>query len=527
MVPGDDRVIGAIDCSHAALEGIRWSDCKFRSDANFTAASFTGEVDMRGARFERRAGFSRARFHCPVYLSGASFRHDGHFWQAHFGDIAIFEETTHVGDADFSDTIFNSAGRFNGTAFRGTTNFYGASFDAEAEFRQCVFGRDAIFDNSKIDRHAKFEQCGFDGTLSFKNSVIGLQAQFGQCRFDRDVSFTGSTIKSDAIFFRSYFAGDAGFDGVITDCLNLSLSTFSGRSHELSVAPTSDGQPYAEKIVLWMLRARIESDTVVVLGENCHLDASRLVVRAPLTVVAMRPDCPGSLISVLDADITAPFRVGRHIDLSGTTFGDHDLTTMTLASTDTLPRTSVVRALLGRKAVPPWVFRLPQGRRILKADLCAEGSSPDLHTLERNYRDLRRQLEASGNTHGANDFYFGEMEARRRRLPRASPRRWLLWLYRVSSGYGTMAWPTIVWWQIIVVVATFLLLLNGIDITEDRSYSWSEVWRFALEGSLSLFRPTTAPLLSLPETIIMVILRILGPVLLALAAIAVRNQTKR
>lgn len=178
------------------------------------------------------------------------------------------------------------------------------------------------------------------------------------------------------------------------------------------------------------------------------------------------------------------------------------------------------------RGLPNLVGQLPQGRRVLSTDQEADGED-NLRTLEHNYRDLRRQLEATGNTHGANDFYFGEMEARRRRLPRTSPRRWLLELYRLVSGYGTSAWPALLVWQLAVIAATELLLVGGVDITEDRAYTWSEVWRFTLEGSLSLFRPTNAPLLSISETMIMIAMRILGPVLLALAALAVRNQTKR
>jgi hypothetical protein len=151
----------------------------------------------------------------------------------------------------------------------------------------------------------------------------------------------------------------------------------------------------------------------------------------------------------------------------------------------------------------------------------------DLAILERNYRDLRRQLEATSNTHGANDFYAGEMEARRRQLPLLSGQRWILELYRAVSFYGTRVIRAVVAWQVLVLAGAALLLANGISIEADRSYRKVEVWRFALEGSLSFFRPTTAPLLSISETLIMIGLRILGPVMLALAALAVRNQTKR
>jgi len=482
MLLDDDRRVGAFDCSHSVLGRMLWDGCEFTEDAAFDRAVFGGELDLRGCCFRGRAGFSGARFQGPTYLHGASFERSANFQSAEFAEEANFEEATFAQTPDFSEVSF------------AEVRFDEATFSIGARFNAAVFGS-----------NASFNRCVVGGDLSFDRAVFAGEAHFDGARL----------------------SGDVSFDAVSAEELSLTRTTFNGTSHEVLVTSTTDPPPGSlPDVALWLLRARIESDTVIVLGQHCSLDAARVVARAPVTIVAERPDRAGALTSVKEADITAPFRVGRHVDLSGTDWGDHDLTKISLAGTDTLPRTGLAYAALRSPRAPSWTTGLAAGRRALPTESTAS-STTELQTLERNYRDLRRQLEADGNTHGANDFYFGEMEARRRQLPLRSPRRWLLETYRMVSGYGTSIWPAIVTWQVLVLVATRLLLVGGINITEDRSYQRGEVWRFALEGSLSLFRPTNAPLLSVPETIIMVALRILGPLLLALAAISVRNQTKR
>lgn len=468
MLPDHDRHIGPVDFSHSILERCLWAELTFESEAAFDYAAFVAEVDLRGAQFTSRAGFNEARFRGPVYMSGASFQQSARFNKTVFKDIANFEDTT--------------------------------------------FARTPVFDDAQL-REARFDNAVFEAGAKFNRTRFEAMASFTDCDFGGDLLFDGSVFGSEAHLDRSRFAGDVSFDRVIAEELSLTQTTFAGTNHEVLVTSSTevpDGM--IPDVGLWMLRSRIESDTVFVLGKECSLNAARLVVRAPVTIVAERPDRRGALTSVKEADITAPFRIGRHLDLSSTEWGDHDLTTITIADTKTLPQS---KSLLG-----PHRRRLANDRR--------GASATEVAVLERNYRDLRRQLEATGNTHGANDFYYGEMEARRRQLTISDPRRWLLELYRMVSGYGTSPWRPIVTWQLLVLAAGRLLLIGGVDVGDKPLvHSKLQVWRFALDGSLSFFRPTAAPLLTIPETLIMVSLRILGPVLLALAAIAVRNQTKR
>jgi len=152
----------------------------------------------------------------------------------------------------------------------------------------------------------------------------------------------------------------------------------------------------------------------------------------------------------------------------------------------------------------------------------------DPSVLERNYRDLRRSLEAAGNHSAASDFFYGEMQARRRQLKGLGPERMLLSTYHLISEHGTRAWRSLVSWFLLSLVASDMLLLNGLDLIADGEYvSRSQAWKFVLAASTSIFRPQSAPYLSSAETVIATAVRILGPALLAIAAIAIRHRTKR
>jgi hypothetical protein len=52
------------------------------------------------------------------------------------------------------------------------------------------------------------------------------------------------------------------------------------------------------------------------------------------------------------------------------------------------------------------------------------------------YRALRKGREDGKDAPGAGDFYYGEMEMRRRSAPLGE--RWILWFYWLVSGYGLL-----------------------------------------------------------------------------------------
>ena len=159
------------------------------------------------------------------------------------------------------------------------------------------------------------------------------------------------------------------------------------------------------------------------------------------------------------------------------------------------------------------------------------------------YRDLRKALEDAKDEPGAADFYYGEMEmrrlaARKARTPdtdddepkgRRPPwtERGLLYAYWAVSGYGLRAWRALTALAILLVGCAVLFTRPAFVkvIPED----FAKSLEFTARESLTLTRAAGPPLLETSGvgTALDIALRLLAPLLLGLAVLAVRGRTKR
>ncbi|MCX5215374.1 hypothetical protein OG689_40055, partial [Kitasatospora sp. NBC_00240] len=172
------------------------------------------------------------------------------------------------------------------------------------------------------------------------------------------------------------------------------------------------------------------------------------------------------------------------------------------------------------------------------------------------YQQVRRAFEEAGNEPDAADFYYGEMEMRRldRRRPRAERR--LLGAYWLVSGYGLRASRALAWLLAAMAASLLLLVLFGLpDDTPDprstgtyaagsvrlttrtpepvltlpweRRVTGARVGRAALVVVNSVVFRSGGQNLTLPGAVVEMASRIGEPVLLGLAALAVRSRVKR
>jgi hypothetical protein len=121
---------------------------------------------------------------------------------------------------------------------------------------------------------------------------------------------------------------------------------------------------------------------------------------------------------------------------------------------------------------------------------------------------------------GAADFYYGEMEMRRWSAP--WPERGLVWIYWLMSGYGLRVMRPILFWGALVAVGMYCMTVDGFDggpSTLPRALLFSI--RATLPGVATLEK-----LKPLGQTV-EVVLRVLGPLAIALAAIAIRGRLVR
>jgi hypothetical protein len=192
------------------------------------------------------------------------------------------------------------------------------------------------------------------------------------------------------------------------------------------------------------------------------------------------------------------------------------------------------------------------------------------------YRDLRKGLEDAKDEPGAADFYYGEMEMRRLAARRSRHQRndnsgrakgrrpsWterrLLDAYWAVSGYGLRAWRAVTALTILLVGCAALFMLSGFahlpapsqqvasvnlrtgavqyaPITQPSGETGTTAavpfgtsLKFTSTESLTLIRASGTPLLETTGagTVLDMALRLLAPLLLGLALLAVRGRIKR
>ncbi len=148
------------------------------------------------------------------------------------------------------------------------------------------------------------------------------------------------------------------------------------------------------------------------------------------------------------------------------------------------------------------------------------------------YRQLRNNLETRKNRPASGVFYRGEMNARRADARQSG--RWVEWLvltgYQWMSGYGLRVGPPLAWFAAIALLASVALHTGGLDLEKatDKVYaaSFIESVLFTLRTMLSFFSPPDAEI-GVPEQVLQLGLRFVGPILLAQIILAVRERVAR
>ena len=159
------------------------------------------------------------------------------------------------------------------------------------------------------------------------------------------------------------------------------------------------------------------------------------------------------------------------------------------------------------------------------------GSSPearqaDAALLSVLYRQLRRGLEEARDEPGASDLYYGEMEMRRFSTS-AWDERWLLTAYWLVSGYGLRASRSVFALTGLILAAAEGFQRVGFGHSAHHP-GYVDCLLYATGSLLSLdFSGHLPTVLSDWGQVFRMFLRVMGPVLLGLGALAVRGRVKR
>ena len=167
--------------------------------------------------------------------------------------------------------------------------------------------------------------------------------------------------------------------------------------------------------------------------------------------------------------------------------------------------------------------RKHRGWRIFRSEDAVEVGPERLAVL---YRQLRKAQEDAKNEPGAADFYYGEMEMRRHARSTPWAERLILAAFWAVSGYGLRATRAFVALTVLITGSAAVLQYAGFP-GHTPAYLDSLLYAAGSVLSLSLVIGHLPVVLTHWGDVIRMLLRIAGPVLLGLAALALRGRVKR
>jgi hypothetical protein len=333
----------------------------------------------------------------------------------------------------------------------------------DQDAKRYVFG-DVHCQHAWFSGRAWFDETEIRGSASFRDTYFGYLA-----RFD------GTVCAGEITFRDARFPGNALMSGMTAERIDLNRAWFASRV-EID----------ADVGELSCVDGRFEAG--VALKTAGEVDASGAYFGAPSTIslakVTSLVNSDTSNLVLAFTDLSECSLVGAHrlelLRLDGATFA---------------------------RPVGWWRAR----RRMLAEEGIATGTQ-----MATVYRALRKSFEDSKFEAGAGDFYYGEMECRRHSKDSSRAERVILWFYWLLSGYGQRASRALTALLLVIVTVTTLLTVWGQDV--------EMAARTALNAVV--FRDDQLDLTAASEWTVLVA-RVLGPLLLALAVLAIRARVKR
>lgn len=421
-----------------------------------------------------------------------------------------------------------------------------------ASFAHARFTGVAVFDRTTFGGFADFSHAHFDDDASFVNATFGGYAAFGATRFDGQVRFDYAT-----------FDARAWLGPLVAHRLDLEGARFEGPTEIAGEAVwMSAKRARFHQTVRMRLRYTVVSLHGAVFGGAASLSGSDrpFLARDGQEVVA-RPELPRRNTAPDPVAWMPSLVTLRTTDVSNLLISDVDLAWCQFAGVHRLDKLQIEgRCPLNN---PPSGWRWTRRAVIAEEHFWRgwtaehpvdETSKVGPERLAPLYRSLRKAFEDSKNEAGAGDFYYGEMEARRHSLATRRTERWILSAYWLLSGYGQRAGRALVALAVLLTIVTTVLVGWGLPAPSPQRISGTvqtgqaaltvveppavlppagQRWTAARAeravqialGAL-VFRDAGQRLTPAGTWIVMVA-RIGGPLLLALAVLAVRARVKR
>ncbi len=522
------------DLSEVAFTGdVSFEESTFHGLANFLGATFHGFVNFEGTTFEGYVSFAGATFSEESSFEMATCKEYADFAKAEFAGYVCFQDATFHQTASFGKATFSEIANFQMATFKGYADFRGATFRRYADFDRATFGedhnsssptpfsRDAGFSNTTFSGYTDFHEATFNGIADFfgatfsghgvfEDATFSSFVDFERVAFEADADFFGATFKGYARFWKTTFSGHGVFEETtFNGDVDFWKTTFNAEADFTSAQFTGktvfDGSRFKGRTLFLGIRADDEA-TKTQISPGVEADFTDAIV-----------DQPDGLI-FRDADLRKWRFLGtdvRKAEFTGVTWPE--IGGMTWKNKDQV----TLFRIRGRVGVYDEIASVP-GDEVRK-----------FAEIERLYRELKQNFEERRDSDRAGDFHYGEKETRR--LNPETPRwtRWLLFLYRVFSGYGERYLLPLRWATGLFLLGTWVHYVHVISPTDaGQSLVWtnfSEWGRSAIHTVRAMFllKPTDGAPTGVLADGVSTALSLLGPLFLGLLALAIRQRLRR
>jgi uncharacterized protein YjbI with pentapeptide repeats len=458
---------------------------------------------------------------------------------------AAFEGATFQGAVDFSKATFRDTADFREAIFEGAAHFKDVTFEDEARFEAVTFTREAHFADAIFEGAARFRDAVFGGYAHFPTAPDGDRAK--SAMFKALAEFVGADLKAGlrlgpALVLEELVLDNASLGDVDMRVSGCRLSCRRTRFHDPAHLNVRWANIELEDAVFdrpSTLAFLSSWDGPSEAALRCYQEEGEpgaVALRRRRDRTPARPRGMPRLVSLSGADVGD--LTLADIDLSSCVFESAlRLDGMRLATVCPFDAAPSGQRFTGRSFPLLWVWTkrmtIREERRWRASTPKRDGWADDSVTecvvrarlpgeaerLAKIYRALRKGREDEGNAPGAGDFYYGEMEMRRRGQG-SRAERMLISAYWLVSGYGLRASRSLAALAITVAAFTVALYLFGL-----KSRGVGTALLQAVEAAT--LRSGDSEVLTEGGKALQVALRLLGPLLFGLALFSLRGRVKR
>lgn len=451
----------------------------------------------------------------------------------------------------------------------GTIMLYGATVRENFLFNHCDFTGQLLADYAFFNAGPPgFTYVNFHNSAHFSYAHTDkVSLVFNDCSFDHEFvadGMTGSLSLERCHFKRDLLIRDAMMEGLLltdssiegtlelgnTHCVVLRAPNIKTLNTHMIGPIISDNDislnnaQFSSNVIM-----KIQSKTLDVTGAQflnggqIFTDTSRIILNqvvtgGPLFISGTSIDKKPVITSLQGAD--AGRMIFSNVDMSCCIFyGTRDLDKVILEPTVKFASSPIGWDTRRRCIADEFAWRVKSKHLLAKVwknswerivkQLRGENNSEDSFLLPQLqatqvaivYRDLRHSFEAKKDLMNAADFYYGEMEMRRHNQYAQFPERLIITLYWIISGYGLYATRALLCLLITILLGAVTLFQFG--FTKQPSLMESLIYSF--RSAIPGLQPSGN--LTISGEWIEIFLSIAGPVLAALAALAIRERVKR